>query len=109
MTVHVRSLASVLAIPAFVSVSCAGAPPAAPALEPAPLDCPAGAASSEPQVTSSERGVVLSWLENAGSDTRLVFAERAHGTWSDARVVVARGDFFANWADLPSVTKLHDG
>jgi hypothetical protein len=37
-----------------------------------------------------------------------MFAERAHGAWSEPHVVVTRSDLFANWADLPSVTKLHD-
>jgi hypothetical protein len=52
--------------------------------------------------------VILSWLENAGSQTSFKFAERAGGSWSEPRLVVARDDFFANWADLPGVARLRD-
>jgi hypothetical protein len=108
--IRTAAVAAVIGVSAFVSSSCAGPrPPATPtALSVVAVDSPAGTASAEPQLTASPDGVILSWLENAGSDTRLLFAERAGGKWSDPRVVVTRRDVFANWADLPSVTKLHD-
>jgi hypothetical protein len=73
-----------------------------------PLTSPAGDASAQPQLTSSKDGVILSWLENAGSQTTLKFSERTAAGWSDARAVTSGDDFFANWADIPSVVRLAD-
>ena len=67
-----------------------------------------GAASAQPQLTASEHGLVLSWLENAGSTTTFKFSERTATGWSDARPIVSGSDFFANWADVPSVVRLAD-
>ena len=73
-----------------------------------PLASPAGPASAQPQLTASEHGLVLSWLENAGSTTTFKFSERTATGWSDARPIVSGSDFFANWADVPSVVRLAD-
>ena len=83
------------------------------------IESPAGEASAEPQLTASADGAILSWLENAGSETRLMFAERSLSRrsgaaaqasgWSEPRVVASGDDFFENWADLPSVARLRDG
>jgi BNR repeat-like domain len=73
------------------------------------LESPAGPASAQPQLTASLRGIVLSWLENAGSDTRLRFAERTPIGWTEARTVASGSDFFANYADLPSVRRTANG
>jgi hypothetical protein len=74
----------------------------------AELESPAGPASAQPQLTSSPRGVILSWLENAGSQTRFMFSERSAGRWTQPQTVISSDDFFANWADLPSVKRLND-
>lgn len=68
---------------------------------------PAAPYTAQPQLTASEHGVVLSWLETVGKDSVLKFAERTPTGWSTARTV-ASGDFFANWADVPSVMRLAD-
>jgi hypothetical protein len=73
-----------------------------------PLESPAGAASAQPQLTASEHGVVLSWLENVGSTTTFKFSQRTATGWSEPRAVVSGSDFFANWADVPSVVHLAD-
>jgi hypothetical protein len=72
------------------------------------LESPAAPASAQPQVTASEHGVVLSWLENAGSMTTLKFSQRTATGWSEPQAIASRRDFFANWADVPSVVRLAD-
>src|SRR5262245_2082233 len=72
------------------------------------IPSPAGADSAQPQLTSSGDAAVLSWLENGSSHTELEFAERTARGWSDPHVIASGDDFFANWADLPSVLRLHD-
>ena len=74
-----------------------------------PLDTPAGADSGQPQLSVSARGVLLSWIERAGSEARLRFAERTGAGWTPARTVASGTDWFVNWADVPSVIRLDDG
>ena len=73
-----------------------------------PLPTPAGDASAQPRLTASANGVILSWLENAGSQTALKFSERTAAGWSEPRFVAFGDDFFANYADIPSVVRLAD-
>jgi hypothetical protein len=73
------------------------------------IESPVGPASAQPQLTTSAGGVVLSWLENAGSQTRFTFAERTARGWSEPRLITSGDDLFENWADLPSVVRLRDG
>jgi hypothetical protein len=70
---------------------------------------PAGAASGQPQLTVSDRGVILSWVERQGQAATLKFSERMDGRWSEPRVVASGSDWFVNWADVPSVGRLSDG
>lgn len=96
---------------AFPLAGCARpAPPPAVewSLTFAPLPSPAGGASAQPQLTASADGVILSWLENAGTLTTLAFSEWTGSGWSEARPIVSGDDFFANYADVPSVTRLED-
>jgi len=90
--------------------------PSASLVEEAPraLDPPAVPGSLAPHLVVADGRVLLSWLEPAedlatGSGHRLRFAELAGDSWSAARTVVEGSDFFANWADVPSVTPLPDG
>ena len=73
-----------------------------------PIASPAGPASAQPQLTASEHGLILSWLENAGSTTTFKFSQRTATGWSDPLPIVSGPDFFANFADLPSVVRLAD-
>ena len=59
-------------------------------------------------MTASEHGLILSWLENAGSTTTFKFSQRTATGWSDPLPIVSGPDFFANFADLPSVVRLAD-
>jgi hypothetical protein len=82
---------------------------AGPPLRIRPLAGPAGEGSGQPQLTASNRGVVVSWIERSGAHATLNFAERQGGEWSRPRVVAAGDDWFVNWADVPSVVRLADG
>jgi hypothetical protein len=74
-----------------------------------PLVSPAATPAGEPQLSVSNRGVLLSWIERAGSQATLKFAERTGSGWSAPRVVASGGDWFVNWADVPSVVRLANG
>src|SRR5918996_106921 len=67
----------------------------APAWSPAlvTIPSPAGSNSGEPQLTVSDRGVLLSWVEHSGARTTLRFAERTPAGWTEPRTV-ASGE---NW------------
>jgi hypothetical protein len=70
---------------------------------------PAGPNSAQPQLSSSKRGVILSWIERNGDRAALRFAERTTTGWSTARTVASGADWFDNWADVPSVVRLENG
>src|SRR5512133_1308469 len=62
--------------------SAAPAASGAPALTVEPLTVPAPAGASEPQVTTSSRGTILSGVEQSGTAATLKFAERTAANWS---------------------------
>ena len=74
-----------------------------------PVQSPAGPNSAQPQLWSSSRGVLLSWVERDGERATLRFAERTASGWSAPRTVASGTDWFVNWADVPSVVRLDDG
>ena len=74
-----------------------------------PVAAPSGANSAQPQMTVSPRGILLSWIERAGTRATLKFSERTATGWSPATTVAAGDDWFVNWADVPSVLRLDDG
>ena len=106
------AVCAAFACPLLVAACGGGAPPPVPAAEWTlhlePLPSPAADATAQPQLTASADGVVLSWLENAGSQTTLKFSERTAAGWSEARAIASGDDFFANNADVPSVVRLAD-
>src|SRR5687767_7925217 len=63
-----------------------------------PLSTPAAIDSGQPQLSTSDRGVILSWIERQGPHATLKFAERTPDGWSPARVVGSGEDWFVNWA-----------
>jgi hypothetical protein len=73
------------------------------------LASPAGPNSGEPQLSSSARGTLLSWVERDGPKATLRFSERTARGWSAARDVASGTDWFVNWADVPSVVRLANG
>jgi hypothetical protein len=74
-----------------------------------PLRSPAGPNSGQPQLSSSARGLLLSWVESNGDNAALRFAERTENGWSAPRDVASGTDWFVNWADVPSVIRLGSG
>ena len=70
---------------------------------------PAGPNSAQPQLSSSSRGLLLSWIERDGQKATLRFSERGASGWSPARNVASGTDWFVNWADVPSVIRLASG
>src|SRR5688572_14865079 len=74
-----------------------------------PVASPAPPGSAQPQLSVSARGILLSWIERSGTTATLKFSERSGGAWTPARTVAAGTDWFVNWADVPSVTRLANG
>ena len=71
---------------------------------------PAGPGSAEPNLTVGPDGrVYMSWLEPADSGHALRFSVYDGSAWAPARTIVARRDFFVNWADFPSLEVLDRG
>ena len=88
--------------------SAALAPPAW-TLKVEPLALPVGTRSTEPQMTVSSRGVLLSWVEPAAKTASLKFAERTPSGWSEARQVASGSNWFLSYADMPTVMRMRDG
>src|SRR5687767_4179453 len=74
-----------------------------------PIDSPAPPGSGQPQLSVSDRGVLLSWIERSGTGATLKFSERKGGAWTPPRAVASGDDWFVNWADVPSVMRLANG
>ncbi len=72
---------------------------------------PAAAGSGEPNLHAASNGeVLLSWIEPAGDGRHaLRFARIEDEAWSAPRTIAEGTDWFVNWADFPSLTRLDDG
>jgi hypothetical protein len=75
-------------------------------------DPPAKPGALGPNLTLDGPAVLLSWLEPPRPGVKpqegnyaLSFARFEKGRWSAPATVVAGTDFFANWADFPTVTR----
>jgi hypothetical protein len=74
-----------------------------------PIDIPSGASSMAPQLTASNRGVLVSWLEQSDPEFILKFAERSGAAWSPAQTIASAKDWFVSAADVPSVLRMSNG
>ena len=74
-----------------------------------PVSTPAAPSSAQPQLSTSARGVILSWVERQDPKATLKFSERTSSGWSAPRAVASGKDWFVNWADVPSVIRLANG
>ena len=113
----------VLALAAVTCLACGRSPERAPsdaaattapggaewAIRIEPMPVPAGTSSSSPQLTTSARGTILSWLELGDTGATLKFAERASATWSEPKAVTSSPDWFISSADVPSVLRMSSG
>ena len=79
------------------------------ALRVTPLAVAAEPGSGQPQLSVSSRGALLSWIERTGATATLRWSEREKGAWTAPRTVASGDNWFVNWADVPSVTRLADG
>src|SRR5436305_8073638 len=84
----------------------ASVPNAGLAIGPEPIASPAGADSSEPQITTGDGHTILSWIEASGGHPSLKFAERTATGWTPARTATAGADLMLNSSDVPSVIRL---
>jgi hypothetical protein len=73
------------------------------------LESPAGVNSSEPQLSVSHEGVLLSWIERVGTTTSLKFAERTGSGWTQPVTAASGPDWFLSYADVPSVQRMGNG
>ena len=73
------------------------------------LESPAGANSSEPQLSVSSRGILLSWIERVGTTTSLKFAERTASGWTQPVTAASGPNWFLSYADVPSVQRMASG
>jgi hypothetical protein len=95
----------------LTSVSLSGQDSSRPGWPPAiePVATPASIDSGQPQLTSTERGVILSWIERNHSGAALRFSQWANNGWTAPQEVASGDNWFVNWADVPSVMRLSNG
>jgi hypothetical protein len=74
-----------------------------------PVDAPSGPNSSGPQLSASDRGIILSWVERAGATAHLKFAERTSSGWSQPTTVASGNNWFLSYADPPTVLRRPGG
>jgi hypothetical protein len=65
--------------------------------------------SNQPQLTASERGVVLSWLEQKGASATLKFSELTGDAWTPGKTIASSEKWFISDADVPTVMRMSDG
>jgi hypothetical protein len=75
----------------------------------APLGAPVQGNSGQPQLTASDRGVVLSWLEQTDTTATLKFSELTGSSWTAAKTVASSDGWFVTDADVPTVMRKRDG
>jgi len=109
---------TVLGLAGLMLAGCSGssspAEPAAPAVAPwaatvEPIALPAVGHTDSPQLTASDNGILLSWIEHRGGTAYLRFAARSVSGWSETRTVASGGNWFLSWADVPAVMRLGNG
>ncbi|MEK6289536.1 MAG: sialidase family protein [Acidobacteriota bacterium] len=105
-----RSIHGLLFVLLFIVIA-AGQEPAKQNVIVRPLDSPAAPGSGEPNLYSAPDGrVFLTWIEPAGDKgSRLRFAIRNGGNWSEPRTIAEGANWFVNWADFPSLVALPNG
>lgn len=70
---------------------------------------PPGPGTGHANLSASDQGVILSWIERRGQTSRLQFAERTAAGWSAPATVAAGDDWFVSYADPPQVIYRPDG
>jgi hypothetical protein len=70
---------------------------------------PVSGITSQPQLALSERGLILSWMQQQDASFALMFAERSSAAWSPPRTVASSTGWFVSEADVPTVLRMRDG
>lgn len=75
---------------------------------PTRLEVPASSTSGQPHLSAEDDGTVwVSWIERMETGQHaLRYATRTDTSWSEPRTVAHGGDWFVNWADVPSLRPL---
>jgi hypothetical protein len=109
MTPSALRILGLAALAGFATVTAQDKPSSSWSLKVEPLSSPAATNSGQPQLSTSARGLILSWLERDGQNAALRFSERTANGWSAPITVASGRDWFVNWADVPSVIRLANG
>ena len=94
---------------AVTGISCGNPEPADWTTTVQRVASPASENSSEPQLSVSERGVLISWIERVGTTTYLKFAELTASGWTAPMTAASGPEWFLSYADVPSVMRMADG
>lgn len=87
-------------------VACSGEAPAQKS-QLVSIESPAATGSAEPHLQAgADDTVILSWLETSAARTTLRYSVYEDMAWSRSRAVASGDDWFVNWADFPSVTRI---
>ena len=87
-------------------VACSGEAPAQKS-QLVSIESPAATGSAEPHLQAgADDTVSLSWLETSAARTTLRYSVYEDMAWSRSRAVASGDDWFVNWADFPSVTRI---
>jgi hypothetical protein len=74
-----------------------------------PLPPPAQGDAGQPQLARSDRGVIVSWLEQTDTTATLKFSELTGSSWTAAKTVASSDGWFVTDADVPTVMRKRDG
>jgi len=103
------ALTLVLAAVTIANISCGSPTPAEWTATVQRVASPVGENSSESQLSVSERGVLLSWIERVGTTTFLKFSELADSGWTAPITAASGPGWFLSYADVPSVMRMSNG
>jgi len=68
------------------------------------IDTPAKNNGKYPRLFTDNSGTIfMSWMEENGDSTRLLFSSYQNETWSEPQMISESDSWFVNWADFPSV------
>lgn len=98
---------AVVSLAAGLIVGCESDPPGP--LSFSEVEGPAGEGAAQPRLVVTHDGSsLLSWLEPAGDDYVLRYAQLDSDVWGDPQTVASGDDWFVNWADTPSVVPVSE-
>jgi hypothetical protein len=100
---------TIVAAVVLLAAAAAAQAPQAWTLKIQPLELASQRGSSGAQLTSSSRGVLVSWLDSDNDEPTLKFAERTASSWTQPTKVASGEDWFITEADTPSVLRLSKG